>query len=145
MSIWFNKNLQLSHLTQLRSNTLAEHLGMQFAELGDDYLVLIMPVNAHTHQPFGLLHGGASAALAETAGSVASAFVVDPQLFTCVGLEINANHIRSVRTGTVTAICKPLHLGRQTRIWDIKIHDDQQKLVCVSRLTVAILPVLNKT
>jgi 1,4-dihydroxy-2-naphthoyl-CoA hydrolase len=142
MSIWFNKNLVPEDLAELGRNTLSEHLGMQFTEIGEDYLLLTMPVNAHTHQPYGLLHGGASAALAETAGSVASALVIDESKFSCVGLEINANHVRGVRSGIVTATCKPLHLGRQTHVWDIRIHDERQKLVCISRLTVAILPLL---
>jgi 1,4-dihydroxy-2-naphthoyl-CoA hydrolase len=143
MSIWFNKSGVVDDLNQLGRNTLGEYLGMQFTEIGPDYLLLTMPVNAHTHQPYGLLHGGASAALAETAGSVASALVIDQSKFSCVGLEINANHVRGVRSGLVTATCKPLHLGRQTHVWDIKIHDEQQRLICVSRLTVAILPLLS--
>jgi 1,4-dihydroxy-2-naphthoyl-CoA hydrolase len=143
MSIWFNKSGVVDDLNQLGRNTLGEYLGMQFTEIGPDSLLLTMPVNAHTHQPYGLLHGGASAALAETAGSVASALVIDQSKFSCVGLEINANHVRGVRSGLVTATCKPLHLGRQTHVWDIKIHDEQQRLICVSRLTVAILPLLS--
>ena len=98
-----------------------------------------MPVDARTHQPYGLLHGGASCALAETVGSVASHYVIDSSKFMCVGLEINANHIRAVRSGYVTATAMPLHLGATTHVWDIKIVNDAQKLVCVSRLTVAVL------
>jgi 1,4-dihydroxy-2-naphthoyl-CoA hydrolase len=98
-----------------------------------------MPVDGRTKQPYGLLHGGASVALAETVGSVASALVVDHSKFLCVGLEINANHIRSAREGTVTATCKPVHLGAATHVWDIRINDAKGKLVCISRLTVAIL------
>ena len=98
-----------------------------------------MPVDERSKQPYGLLHGGASCALAETAGSVASHLVVDPNKYICVGLEINANHVRSARQGFVTATATPLHLGATTHVWDIKIHDDNQKLICISRLTVAIL------
>lgn len=143
MAIWFKEDLSLDDFAALGRNTLAECLGMQFSEIGPDYLKLTMPVNDRTRQPYGLLHGGASAALAETAGSVASAMVVDLEKFNCVGLEINANHIRGVRDGMVTATCMPLHLGKQTHVWDIKIHDEQQRLVCVSRLTVSILPRLS--
>lgn len=118
---------------------MGEYLGMEWVELGDDYIKARMPVDDRTKQPYGLLHGGASCALAETVGSFASHFVIDTGNFICVGLEINANHIRSARNGYVTATCTPLHLGSSTHVWDIKIHDDNQKLVCVSRLTVAIL------
>ncbi|RXK85573.1 hotdog fold thioesterase [Filimonas effusa] len=143
MAIWFKEELSLDDFTALGRNTLAEVLGMRFSEIGPDYLKLTMPVNDRTRQPYGLLHGGASAALAETAGSVASAMVIDLGKFSCVGLEINANHIRGVRDGIVTATCQPLHLGKQTHVWDIKIHDEQQRLVCISRLTVSILPRLS--
>ena len=108
-------------------------------ELGPDYLKLKMPVDDRTRQPYGLLHGGASCALAETVGSIGSHLVIDPQKFICVGLEINVNHLRSARQGFVTATCTPLHIGSSTHVWDIKIHDDREKLICISRLTVAIL------
>jgi 1,4-dihydroxy-2-naphthoyl-CoA hydrolase len=98
-----------------------------------------MPVDQRTKQPYGLLHGGASCALAETIGSVASQLILDPNKFICVGLEINANHIRSARNGYVTGIAKPLHLGGTTHVWDIKIYDDGNQLICISRLTLAIL------
>ncbi|MFT3824097.1 MAG: hotdog fold thioesterase [Chitinophagaceae bacterium] len=138
--IWFQKNIQLEQLAALGKDTMGEHLGIEFAEIGDDYLKARMPVDQRTKQPYGLLHGGASCVLAETIGSIASALVVDQSKFICVGLEINANHIRSAREGFVTGTATPLHLGNSTHVWDIKIHDEQQKLVCVSRLTVAILP-----
>lgn len=118
---------------------MGEHLGMEWVEIGPDFLSIRMPVDHRTHQPYGLLHGGASCALAETAGSVASHLVIDPEKFICVGLEINANHVRGVRSGYVTATATPLHLGNTTHVWDIKIKDDANKLVCISRLTVAIL------
>ena len=137
--IWFNKQLDIAQLNEFTPATMGHHLGMEWVEIGDDYLSLRMPVDERTKQPYGLLHGGASCALAETVGSVASHLVIDPAKFICVGLEINANHIRSAREGFVTAKAIPLHLGSSTHIWDIKIHDDQEKLICVSRLTVAIL------
>ena len=137
--IWFNPQLTLTQLDEFTPGTMANHLGMEWVDIGIDYLSLRMPVDERTKQPYGLLHGGASCALAETVGSVASHLVIDPEKFICVGLEINANHIRSAREGFVTAKAIPLHLGSSTHIWDIKIHDDQEKLICVSRLTVAIL------
>jgi len=139
MSIWFNKQLNLTDFDHWGKNTLGEHIGIKFTELGEDYLKATMPVDARTHQPYGMLHGGASVALAETIGSVASAIVIDNTQFICVGLEINANHLRSVRSGFVEATCTPIHLGASTHVWDIRIHDDNKKLVCISRLTVAIL------
>ena len=137
--IWFNKALSLPEVRSLTPGTMGAHLGMEWVEIGPDYLKIKMPVDERTLQPYGLLHGGASCALAETVGSVASHFVIDASTNICVGLEINANHLKSARSGFVTATASPLHLGATTHVWDIKIHDDQQKLVCVSRLTVAIL------
>ena len=137
--IWHKKDLQLQEILLLGKNTMGEFLGIEFTEVGPDFIKGIMPVNARTKQPYGLLHGGASCVLAETLGSVASALVIDQEKFICVGLEINANHIRGVREGRVTGIATPLHIGGTTHVWDIKIHDEREKLVCVSRLTVAIL------
>ncbi|MBN8854642.1 MAG: hotdog fold thioesterase [Sphingobacteriales bacterium] len=114
-------------------------LGIELTEIGENFLRARMPVDERTRQPYGLLHGGASAALAETLGSVASAFVIDQTQYYCVGLEINANHIRGVRDGYVYGTATPLHLGKTTHVWDIRIYDEREKLVCVSRLTVAIL------
>jgi 1,4-dihydroxy-2-naphthoyl-CoA hydrolase len=139
MSIWFNKSLCLADIKFVGAKTMGDYLGMEWVEVGDNYLKIRMPVDERTRQPYGLLHGGASVALAETAGSVASHFVIDPDKFICVGLEINANHVRGVREGFVTATCTPIHLGASTHVWDIKIHDEKEKLVCVSRLTVAVL------
>jgi 1,4-dihydroxy-2-naphthoyl-CoA hydrolase len=139
MSIWFNKSLSLHDLNPLGPKTMAGFLGMEWTGLGDDYLMMRMPVDDRTKQPYGLLHGGASSALAESIGSLASHFVIDTDKFICVGLEINANHVRSARSGFVTATCSPLHIGASTHVWDIKIHDERKKLVCISRLTVAIL------
>lgn len=139
MSIWFNKNLKLEDFSMWGKNTMSETLGMQFTEIGDNFLKISMPVDERTKQPYGLLHGGASVALAETVGSVASALVIDHTKHLCVGIEINANHVRSARSGLVTGTCTPIHLGASTHVWEIKIHDEKDKLVCVSRLTVAIL------
>ncbi len=139
MNIWFHKDLGPDDLQPLGKNTLGEHLGMQFTEVGENYLKATMPVDHRTHQPYGLLHGGASVALAETLGSVGAALTLDPDLFICVGMEINANHLRSVRSGSVTGTATPLHRGSSSQVWEIKIHDDHGKLVCISRLTVAVL------
>lgn len=140
MSIWFKKDLTIDHFYELSKGSMGEFVGIQWTEFGEDYLKAIMPVDHRTMQPYGFLHGGASCVLAETIGSVGSAMVIDHKKFYCVGLEINANHIRTVREGVVTAIAKPLHLGASTHVWDIKIFDEGKKLVCVSRLTVAVLP-----
>ncbi len=113
-------------------------LGIRITEIGENFLKGTMPVDHRTHQAYGILHGGASAALAETLGSIGSVIVVDPEQYICVGVEINANHIRSVRDGFVTGTAIPLHLGSSSHVWDIKIVDKNEKLVCVSRLTVFI-------
>jgi len=139
MSIWFNPAVTAEELRPLGINTMAEHIGIEFTEIGDNYLKAKMPVDHRTQQPYGVLHGGASATLAETMGSIASALVVDQSQYICVGLEINANHIRSAKEGYVFGTVLPLHIGRSTHVWDIKIYDQWEKLVCVSRLTVAIL------
>jgi 1,4-dihydroxy-2-naphthoyl-CoA hydrolase len=140
MTIWFNKQLSLDDLNPLGKDTMGEYIGIEWTEVGPDFIKAKMPVDNRTKQPYGLLHGGASCVLSETIGSVASAMVVDHSKFVCVGLEINANHVRSARTGYVTGIATPLHLGSNTHVWDIKIYDELQKMVCVSRLTVAIIP-----
>jgi len=141
--IWFKKDLQLNDFVALSKGNMAEHLGIEWTELGADFLKARMPVDHRTNQPYGLLHGGASCVLAETIGSVASALVIDNSKSICVGLEINANHIRGVREGFVEGTATPLHIGNSTHVWDIKIHDSRNKLVCVSRLTVAILKIEN--
>jgi 1,4-dihydroxy-2-naphthoyl-CoA hydrolase len=138
-SIWFDKSLTIEKLLPLGTNTMSEYLGMKWSEVGDNFLKATMPVDHRTQQPYGLLHGGASCVLAETLGSVASAMVIDHSKFICVGLEINANHVRSARQGLVEGICTPIHIGASTHVWDIKIYDERQKLICISRLTVAIL------
>jgi len=137
--IWFDKELSIEKLKPLGPNTMAAHIGIEWVEVGENFMKAKMPVDQRTNQPYGLLHGGASCVLAETLGSVASAMVIDHSKFYCVGLEINANHVRGVREGYVTGVASPLHLGNTTHIWDIKIYDEKEKLACVSRLTVAIL------
>jgi 1,4-dihydroxy-2-naphthoyl-CoA hydrolase len=138
--IWFDKEISLEKIQPLGTGTMGEHIGIEWLEIGDSHLSARMPVDQRTKQPYGLLHGGASCTLAETIGSVASALVVDHSRFYCVGLEINANHIRSAREGYVSGIATPLHLGANTHVWDIKIYDEARKMICVSRLTVAIIP-----
>lgn len=139
MPIWFDKELTVEKLKPFMTNTMAQYLGIEWVDVGADFLKAKMPVDHRTKQPYGLLHGGASCALAETIGSVASAMVVDHSKFYCVGIEINANHIRSAKEGYVTGVGTALHLGATTHVWDIRIYDQKEKLTCVSRLTVAIL------
>ena len=139
-TIWFNKELTTEHLkVEMEPNTLGAHLGMEWSDIGPNYLQCKMPVDGRTRQPYGLLHGGASVALAETCGSVASFLVINSNEKSCVGMEINANHLRSVRDGYVYATAKPLRLGKTNHVWDIRITDDRKRLVCVCRLTVAII------
>jgi len=137
--IWFDKELSVEKLKPLGPNTMAAHIGIEWIEVGQNFIKAKMPVDHRTNQPYGLLHGGASCVLAETLGSVASAMVIDHSKFYCVGIEINANHVRGVKAGHVIGVVLPLHLGNATHVWDIKIYDEKEKLVCVSRLTVAIL------
>ena len=138
-SIWFNKDIKIADLRSLAPGTMSNHLGMEWLEIGPDFLKMRMPVDERTKQPYGLLHGGASCALAETVGSIGSHLIIDSSKYICVGLEINANHISSARSGYVIAIATPLHTGSTTHVWDIKIHSEENRLVCVCRLTVAIL------
>ena len=126
-------------LNQWSVGTMLEHLDIRFVEVGNDFLKATMPVDNRTRQPFGLLHGGASVVLSESLGSSASQCCLDPKSQRCVGLEINANHIRSVKDGVVTGTVRPLHIGRKTHVWETRIHDAEDRLVAVSRLTVAVL------
>jgi 1,4-dihydroxy-2-naphthoyl-CoA hydrolase len=139
MSIWFKQDIKIDDIIPISKDTMGEYIGIEWLEIGEDFMKAKMPVDHRTQQPYGLLHGGASCTLAETIGSVASAMVIDHTKCICVGLEINANHIKSARQGFVTGIAKPLHLGATTHVWDIRIYDEKEQLVCVSRLTVAIL------
>ncbi len=138
----FNKNITLEAIKSIDQNTIASLIGIEFLEIGDNYFTARMPVDARTHQPFGILHGGASVVLAETLGSMASFMCLpDPMKQRAVGLDINANHIRAVRTGWVYAKATPLHIGRTTHVWEIKITTEDDKLVCISRLTMAVIDV----
>ncbi|MFT4061052.1 MAG: hotdog fold thioesterase [Edaphocola sp.] len=139
MSIWHSDEYNLEAINGLSNHTMASVLSMKFTAIGNDYLEMQMPVTESTKQPYGLLHGGASAALAETVGSVASSMVIDREKNICVGQELNCNHLRGKRDGIVTATARPLHLGATSHVWDIKITDEAGKLICVGRLTVAIL------
>jgi 1,4-dihydroxy-2-naphthoyl-CoA hydrolase len=136
-AIW-NVRPTLDQLNQTADNLLGQ-LGIVFTEIGDDYLVAKMPVDRRTRQPMGVLHGGASVALAESLGSTGAYLCVDQARFDVVGLEINANHVRSVREGWVLGTARPLHRGKTTQLWEIRITDEAGKLVCVSRLTIAVL------
>lgn len=138
MGIW-NSRPDLSTLNALSDNTLVDHLGIEIVEIGDDYLKATMPVDYRTHQPMGLLHGGASVALAETLGSIGAYLCIDSSQHSCVGLEINANHLRPVRKGLVTAVATPIRLGKMTQVWEIRVYDDRDRLVCISRLTMAVI------
>jgi len=139
MTTWFDKNVSVEDLKPLGKGTMTEHLGLEWVEIGKDFLKAKIPVDHRTIQPYGLLHGGASCVLAETIGSVASHLVIDPSEFYCVGIEINANHIRSAKDGFVYGTCSPLHIGSSTHVWDIRITNEEEKLICISRLTVAIM------
>jgi 1,4-dihydroxy-2-naphthoyl-CoA hydrolase len=139
-TIWYTKDIKPADLAWMNPGTLGETLGILITEIGSDFLRATMPVDQRTKQPFGLLHGGASVALAETMGSVASWLVVNPEFFIGVGLEINANHVRAVKEGHVTGICRPLHIRGKTHVWEIKILNEAEQLCCISRITVAIIP-----
>ena len=138
MSIWF-ASPTIEDANRRMQPVLGGHLGIKFTEFGSDYLRGTMPVEARTHQPMGILHGGASVVLAETLGSVAANCVVDPAKFYCVGQEINANHIRPVRSGLVTGTARAIHLGSRSQVWGIELRDAQDRLTCISRLTIAVV------
>ena len=140
MAIWFKQNT-LSEIQQRGTGTMIEYLGITISEVGSNFLKGTMAVDHRTVQPIGILHGGASVALAETLGSLAANLVVDPHKKYCVGLDINANHIRAARKGFVTGIAKPLHLGSSTQVWSIEITDEENRLVCISRITMAVLDI----
>lgn len=135
----FNENITPEALNQMSRDNMLAHLGIEFTDVAQDSLTARMPVDHRTRQPMGLLHGGASVALAESLGSVASYLLVDSQKYACVGLEINANHLKGVREGFVYGKVRPLHVGRRTHVWEIRVTNEQQHLVCISRLTVAVI------
>ena len=139
MSIW-RTEVTPELLERFSRGTLAERIGIRITEVGPDYLRATLPVTPDVHQPYGVLHGGASVALAETVGSVAANLCVDMERLACFGQEINANHLRSVSTGVVTATARPHHIGSRSQVWGIEIRDERGRLVCISRLTLAIVP-----
>jgi 1,4-dihydroxy-2-naphthoyl-CoA hydrolase len=139
MSIW-RTEVTPELLERFSRGTLAERIGIRITEVGPDYLRATLAVTPDVHQPYGVLHGGASVALAETVGSVAANLCVDTERLACFGQEINANHLRSVSTGVVTATARPHHIGSRSHVWGIEIRDEQGRLVCISRLTMAIVP-----
>ncbi|MGP8216740.1 MAG: hotdog fold thioesterase [Bacteroidia bacterium] len=130
----------LDKVNEIAKNTIVELLGIKITAIGDDYVEATMPVDKRTHQTHGLLHGGASVVLAETIGSVGAALSIDRTKFRCVGIEINANHVKGVRSGLVTGRATPVHIGRNTHVWNIEIRNESGEMVCISRLTVAIVP-----
>jgi len=134
----FRHRPSLAELNARTPGTAVSNLGIVFTELGEDFLRGTMPVDARTKQPYGLLHGGSSVLLAETLGSMAANLCVDPAEGQAVGLEINANHLRAMTAGTVTGTARPIHVGRSTQVWEIRIEDEQGRAVCVSRLTLAM-------
>jgi len=138
MAIWF-RDYTPQELNHIMKDTLITHLGIEIVEIGDDFLKARMPVDKRTRQPMGILHGGASVVLAETLGSGASNLVLNRDEWYAVGLEINANHVRSVAGGYVTGTARPIHLGKTTQVWEMQIHDEEGKLVCVSRMTNMVL------
>ncbi|WP_375738483.1 hotdog fold thioesterase [Pseudomonas boanensis] len=139
MCLWKRKP-DLKHLNETLSNTIGEQLDIRFEAFDDESLTASMVVDSRTHQPYSLLHGGASVVLAETLGSTASYLCIDSSRFYCVGLEVNANHLRGLRSGRVTAVARPVHLGRTTHVWDIRLRGEDGKPSCISRLTMAIVP-----
>ena len=139
MGLWLTTP-DLERLNASSKNTIVELLDITFDAFDDDSMTASMVVDHRTHQPFGLLHGGASVVLAESLGSMASYLCVDTKKFYCVGLEVNANHLRAVRSGRVTAVGRPVHMGRTTHVWDIRLTDDSGNLSCISRLTIAVVP-----
>jgi len=138
MSIWFS-SFTVEDIADRGGGTMVSHPGMRIVEVGPDFLRATMPVDDRTRQVMGILHGGASVALAESVGSFAANMCVEPSRYYCVGQEINANHLRPVASGLVTATAKPFHVGTRSQVWHIEIHDERQRLVCVSRLTMAVL------
>ena len=135
----FNPGVTLESLKKLSANSMVSHLGIEIIRIGEDFIEAKMPVDSRTQQPMGLLHGGASVTLAETLGSLAATCCVNPETQYCVGLDINANHIKSVKTGYVFGITKPVHIGKRTHVWEIRIVNEQKELICISRITMAVI------
>lgn len=133
------EGITAKELNDLSKGCMVEHVGINFTEVGSDYIKAEMPISPKTTQPFGLLHGGASVVLAETLGSVAASVIVSPLGKVAVGLEISANHIKGKKEGVVTGVAKPVHIGRSTHLWEIRITDEHEQLICLSKITMAIL------
>lgn len=138
VSIWF-KPFSLEALNERGKNTMAAWMGIRFVEIGDNHLTATMPADERTKQPIGIVHGGANVALAETVASTAANLVLDLERYYCVGLEINANHIRSVKEGLISGVASPIHLGRTTQVWEIKLFNEDGKITCLSRMTAAVM------
>jgi 1,4-dihydroxy-2-naphthoyl-CoA hydrolase len=138
MSIWRTQT-SVEQIREFSRETLADTIGIRITEIGPDFLRATMPVNPKVHQPMGVLHGGASVALAETVGSVAATLCIDREKYVCLGQEINANHLRPISSGIVTATARPFHIGKRSHVWSIEIRDEEERLVCISRLTMAVV------
>lgn len=135
----FKSQVTPEKLNAVSQNSMVDHLGIEFTEVGEDFIKATMPVDQRTRQPLGVLHGGASVVLAETLGSIAANCCVDPDKQYCLGLEINANHVKSAREGHVSAITKAIHVGRKTQIWEIRVTNSKEQLICISRITMAVM------
>lgn len=138
MSIWY-RPITIEEITERSKNTLSDYMGIQFTEITDNSISAIMPVSNNLKQPVGILHGGANVVLAETIASTAANYAVDLDNYYCVGLEINANHIRSVKEGNVFAITTPIHIGKTTHVWSIKLSNDKGQITCISRMTACVI------
>ena len=137
----FTPGINVDDINRFGEKCMVGHLAIEVIEIGEDYVKGKMPVDHRTTQPYGILHGGASVALAESLGSLAATFTVDQTKQYCVGLDINANHVRSVKSGYVFGVARPLHIGKSTQVWEIKITNEEDKLVCVSRITMAVMDI----
>lgn len=138
MKIW-QSEIDLHIVTERGKNTMSDFLGIEFIDVGDDFLAASMPVDQRTKQPVGIMHGGASCVLAETVGSTAAQFCVDNNHYYCVGLDINTNHVRAMRSGRVIGVARPFHLGKSTQVWGIEVRNEEGQLVSINRLTMAVL------
>ena len=138
-SIW-HRRPDSTLIDEMSKGTIDEHLGIKIIDVGDDYITGTMPADARTFQPYGIVHGGANVVLAETLGSIAGAYVIDMSTTRCMGQEVSATHLRPVSSGLVTGTAKPIHLGRRSHVWEIRLTNDQGKLTCIAKLILAIVP-----
>lgn len=138
MTIW-KTPINMQSIADTRKNTLVELMGIEFTEIGPDYLKGRMPVDRRTHQPYGIMHGGASCVLAETLGSIAANYCVDSTKEFCVGLDINTSHIKMIKSGFVYGTAKPIHIGKTTQVWEVRIVDEEERLISITRLTLSVL------